>query len=448
MRFLLFAVFIVFIHSSCTVFKPVALRNARFVEREVAKSTVFSEAFTGFVLLDPSNGKTLASHNANRYFTPASNTKILTLAACLALLGDSVPALRYFVQDSFLVVKSTGDPTFLHPYFQNWRSSYDFLSNTTFHPVLFPAQLEEPRFGPGWAWEDYDADFQAEKTAFPIYGNVVQIVGLGNNQFKVYPPFLHSAVQRYPDTEGWLSKKDFGRREFDNLIWMKRLPREGEVISIPFRPPFWSGMLEDTLHRRVIEPSHYHFGELPIADNLPPWRTCYSTPLDTVLRRMMYQSDNFIAEQLLLVCAEEKFGVLRQDTLIRWLLDSVFADLPQRPKWVDGSGLSRYNLASPQSIATVLLKLWREQPAERILRLFPAGGIHGTIAEWYAGKAGQPYVFAKTGGMGGVHCLSGYVLGKSGKVLIFSFMHNNFVGSNRPWKVEMQRILEAIHERY
>ena len=96
----------------------------------------------------------------------------------------------------------------------------------------------------------------------------------------------------------------------------------------------------------------------------------------------------------------------------------------------------------------MLLKLWREQPHERILSLFPAGGISGTISDWYAGKDGKPYVFAKTGGMGGVQCLSGYVVCNSGKVLIFSFMHNNFVGGSRDWKLEMQRLLEQIHERF
>ncbi|MBK9336339.1 MAG: D-alanyl-D-alanine carboxypeptidase [Lewinellaceae bacterium] len=49
--------------------------------------------------------------------------------------------------------------------------------------------------------------------------------------------------------------------------------------------------------------------------------------------------------------------------------------------------------------------------------------------------------------MSGVHCLSGYVVTKRGKTLVFSFMHNNFVGSSRPWKAEMQGLLEYIRDR-
>ncbi|MBK6994404.1 MAG: D-alanyl-D-alanine carboxypeptidase [Lewinellaceae bacterium] len=94
-------------------------------------------------------------------------------------------------------------------------------------------------------------------------------------------------------------------------------------------------------------------------------------PIDTVLRRMMHQSDNFIAEQMLLVCAGMKFDLLKQDTMIKWMLDSSLTNLTQRPKWVDGSGLSRYNLMTPQSIGQVLLKLWRNNRMKGFYPFFP-----------------------------------------------------------------------------
>lgn len=437
---LLLSLFLAF--CACTVFKKTDIRSAQGIQREVENSPVFSKALTGFTLLDPATGKTLADAQGDRYFTPASNTKILTLATCLEVLGDSVPGIKYLQQDSHLIFQGLADPSFLHPKFQYWRGVYNALSDTNTIPLLYRRGLKEPRFGPGWAWDDYSESYQPEKSAFPIYGNTIRILGLKNGQFEVQPPLFRSAVDYpYYDEEFFIAK-DIGRREGDNLIGMRRLPLEGEEIVIPFRPPYWEGMLADTIHRRTIE--HGYF-EDPSEAN---WRTLYSTPIDTVLRRMMHQSDNFIAEQMLLVCAGVKFDVLKQDTIIKWMLDSTLSKLPQRPKWVDGSGLSRYNLMSPQSIAQVLLKLWNKYPHERLLSFFPAGGTQGTIADWYAGKDGKPYVFAKTGGMSGVACLSGYLRCKSGKVLIFSFMHNHYVGSSRAWKAEMQRLLEQMHERF
>ncbi|MEO6759506.1 MAG: D-alanyl-D-alanine carboxypeptidase [Saprospiraceae bacterium] len=202
-------------------------------------------------------------------------------------------------------------------------------------------------------------------------------------------------------------------------------------------------ILSDTLHRNVVDIS---YTEHPY-QSLYPSETLYSTPLDTVLRRMMYQSDNFIAEQMLLVCAGAKFNLLKQDTMIRWALDSLFRELPQRPRWVDGSGLSRYNLTSPKDEVWVLQKLWQEQLHDRLLSLFPTAGAPETTLDWWQPVPERPWLYAKTGSMSGVQCMSGYLRTKSGKWLIFSFMHNNFVGSGKPWKGEMRRILEMVAAR-
>jgi serine-type D-Ala-D-Ala carboxypeptidase/endopeptidase (penicillin-binding protein 4) len=104
---------------------------------------------------------------------------------------------------------------------------------------------------------------------------------------------------------------------------------------------------------------------------------------------------------------------------------------------------------TPRSIAYLLSKIWKEQPHERVLNLFPKGGSEGTIKDFYKPAAGEKaWIFAKTGTMSGVHSLSGFLIARSGKVLVFSFMHNNFVGSSQPYKVEMERILRKIREKY
>lgn len=433
--------------SSCAVFQGKNARFTQHLEADIKHSPVFAHSNTGFTLLDPTTGKTLADVRGDHYFTPASNIKILTLATCLDLLGDSVPAMRYFVADTFLVFRGVADPTFLHPYFQDFRRSVDFLTRSKYKLLLRETSLLEPRFGPGWAWDDYTEAYQPEKTIFPIYGNTLKISGIAEGRgFQVQPPFFRTVVE-YPSYYYHYDpiKPDIGRREGDNLVGMRRLPKLGEEIVIPFKQPYWQGMLRDTLQVAEIDVARNYFD----FSEAWPWKTLYSTPLDTVLRRMMHQSDNFIAEQLLLVCAGERFDQFWQDTLIQWMLENKWADMPQKPRWVDGSGLSRYNLATPQSLAFLLRKMWLDyEDHSRLLKLFPAGGVGGTLQDWYRGPAGKPYVFAKTGGMSGVHCLSGYLVCKSGKVLIFSFMHNNFIGSNRPWKAEMERFLLEIYEQY
>ncbi len=464
MRILFKSFILVLLLPACSIFKSRQASSYQKIEREIAHSPIFSKAFTGFTLLDPATGKTLADFNGNHYFTPASNTKILTLATCLEVLGDSVPGLKtstyQYNGETIQYLRPTGDPTFLHPYFNNWQPVFQFLKNVDGPATLDLNGFHETRLGSGWSWDDYNEGYSAERSAMPIFGNVMTLQ-------KKDSLWLHYPFNSF-DKWGWNlcergTSKDIPdyneplRSTETNVIFIPpndTLPN-GYTKRIPFRTSdqvLYDMLVDTTQHTNLSiscastkEEEEEERGNIPL--NLS-WRTIYSSPVDTVLRRMMHQSDNLIAEQMLLVCAGVKFEVLEQDTMIRWMLDSAFAGIPQRPKWVDGSGLSRYNLMTPQYLAQVLLKLWQEQPHERLLSLFPAGGQNGTIATWYAGKTNQPFVFAKTGSMSSVNCLSGYLICKSGKVLIFSFMHNNIMGSSRVWKEEMQQLLAQIHDNY
>jgi D-alanyl-D-alanine carboxypeptidase/D-alanyl-D-alanine-endopeptidase (penicillin-binding protein 4) len=464
MRTLFQGLLLLLLLPSCAIFQSRTHRSAQKIGHEVAHSTTFAKAFSGFTLLDPVTGKTLADYNGNRYFTPASNTKILTLATCLEVLGDSVPGLKATTYkegtETINYLKPTGDPTFLHPEFAAWQSVFQFLERCYGPTTIDLNHFEAGRFGPGWAWDDYNENYSPERSPMPIFGNTIKIQK-NDSSWQFFPfndgdrwgwnLFREGTIRDLPDYKSPL------REEHSNIVYLSKdvTIKPGFSAQIPFitRSYVVQDLLKDTTGKNNISilDSYFKEGE-QVEDNLIPdslnWRSIYSTPIDTVLRRMMYQSDNFIAEQMLIVCSSTKFDLLQQDSMIKWMLDSVLTSLPQRPKWVDGSGLSRYNLMTPQSIAQVLQKLWKAHPHERVLSLFPAGGVAGTLSDWYAGKNGKPYVFAKTGGMGGVHCLSGYVICKSGKTLIFSFMHNNFVGSNRAWKLEMQRILEEIHDSF
>lgn len=421
--------------------------------RQIEASPVFAQSFTGFALADAETGKILAASNADKYFTPASNTKILTLYTCLRLLGDSLPGLEYvrfrwhnhpeFTVE--LAFRGTGDPTFLHPKFQAWQPVFDFLKKNHRQWTLVNRPLLDKRFGPGWAWDDYNHYYQPEKSAFPIYGNCIWATHQ-DGQVKVNPPVLGGKILPAPENGSTAT-----RAEFANDWVFAQSSKEREEACVPIFQPNIVQLLSDTLHRLVgaTTPESFAAESGETTDDRTWYRTLYSCPTDTVLRRMMYQSDNFIAEQLLLVCAGLKYNELSQKKIIQWAQDSLLTGLKQPPKWVDGSGLSRYNLNTPYNNVEILRRLWREQAHERLFSLFPAGGtVDTTLAEWFAPKPGErPYVFAKSGSMSGVYCLSGYVVGRSGRVLAFSFMHNNFVGSNRAWKAETQRFLAQIRER-
>ena len=95
----------------------------------------------------------------------------------------------------------------------------------------------------------------------------------------------------------------------------------------------------------------------------------------------------------------------------------------------------------------VLHKLYKEVPRKRLFELFPAAGVTGTLKNWYVNEA-RPYLFAKSGSLSNNYCVSGYLLTKSGKTLIFSFMNNHYKAKTSEVKKRMLRIFEEIRDTY
>jgi len=410
------------------------------LDLKLEDSPVFNKGFTGFALFDPEKGEMLYGFNSDKYFTPASNTKILTLYTSLRILGDSIPALQYQKQGDLLIFWGTGDPSFLNPHLQQNNQVVDFLKNREELLFFCPANFKDQRYGSGWMWGDFPFAYQAEKSSFPVYSNVAHFrQSMQGGDIEVRPKFLKNLL-RYDSTfevGDYIAREEFDNQFIVNTIVGKRNKWEWHV---PFRysPQFLAEMLTDTLGR----PVHVLDAKL-----MPPpgATTIYSLHADSLYRPMMQESDNFIAEQLLLLCSWQKTGILNTEQAIDFSLKNYLKDLPDGPGWADGSGLSRYNLLTPRSLTKVLDKIYRMVPRERLLNIFPAGGVSGTIKSNYR-NGGSPYIFAKTGTLRNTHCLSGYLLTRKGKLLIFSFMHNNFTIGTSAIKKEMEQVLRQIYE--
>ena len=81
---------------------------------------------------------------------------------------------------------------------------------------------------------------------------------------------------------------------------------------------------------------------------------------------MMQESDNFIAEQLLLACALKELGHMSEKDIIDSLLYGPLSDIESEIDWVDGSGLSRYNLMTPRSIISLILHILELKDINRV----------------------------------------------------------------------------------
>ncbi|WP_146035247.1 D-alanyl-D-alanine carboxypeptidase [Formosa algae] len=79
---------------------------------KTVSSNFYDNQFTGIMIIDPETADTVYQYQAEKYFIPASNTKIATLFSALTLLKDSVPAFYYQKKADTLVIQGIGNPTF------------------------------------------------------------------------------------------------------------------------------------------------------------------------------------------------------------------------------------------------------------------------------------------------------------------------------------------------
>ncbi|MDC6384758.1 D-alanyl-D-alanine carboxypeptidase [Flagellimonas taeanensis] len=397
----------------------------RFVSGQLEKESL-SHSFHGLVVVDAKSQKTLYDTNGDNYFTPASNTKIVTFYTGVKLLPKNIPTLRYATANDTLFIEGTGDPSWLHPHLKDSTAIHWLKNQGTI--ALYTKNSEELRFGPGWAWEDYDTYFSPEKTAIPLYGNVATISN--TEQLEVSPSLFLDSTD--------VMENPFKRDELVNHFYIA--PTEQDTLEVPF-------ITSDSLTKQLLEKVLQT--KIALVDHFPdtPKETLYGMETDSIYKQMLFKSDNFLAEQLLMASSSMLSDTLGTQRVITYMLEHDLANLAQQPRWVDGSGLSRYNLFTPRSFVQILQKLYKEVPEERLFGIFPMWGPTGTVEKWEDPNT-EPFLFAKSGSFGNNYNLSGYIKTKKGRLLIFSFMNNHFKVPSSEIRKTMYSILKELHLNY
>lgn len=426
------------------------------VRNSILQDPAISKAHIGISLFDVSDNKYLYNYQGDQYFVPASNTKIVTCFAALKYLGDSLTGIRYLENDTAIFLLPAADPTLLHPEFKK-QPVVDFLQKATKNVYITDQDWKDRALGSGWGWSDYNEEYMAERSPLPVFGNIVRWVqeapeGIQNED----PLFAPSpSIYSIPEVD-WkvrfnidTARKSFyvEREQAENVFHITQGIEKKKEQEVPFVTHGLQSALEllpDTLGKTVTR-----LEKLPRAItrlltsgsqlSTPNSRlsTIHSQATDSMLKPMMYRSDNFYAEQTLLMVSNQKLGLMSDRLIIDTLLKTDLADLPQAPRWVDGSGLSRYNLFTPQDFVSILNKMREQFGMDRLKKILPTGGT-GTLGNFYKKDSG--YIYAKTGTLSGVVALSGYLYTRKNKLILFSVLVNNHNGS----AVAVRRTVEAF----
>lgn len=422
---------------SCSVQKQISKQATAILLHD----SVVSAGHVGISIYEPGAGKYWYNYNAAKYFVPASNTKLFSLYAGLKYLGDSLIGLRYQeTGNDTITIYPTGDPTFLHPDYKNQRV-FDFLSkqeNLVYHSQSFSNTL-----GKGWAWDDYLESYMAQRSEFPIYGNLIRVY-YTPPVVNIIPKTITHHEQPAPAQGEFRIEKPWDSNDI-SLVGIPPGHREGRYYELPFFPGIYEvpKFLADTIHH-AISVAITQEKDLSRLHN-STFKKIYSQPADSLYKPMMHNSDNFFAEQTLLMASNERLGYMSDEKIIDSILNSDLKDIPQKPNWVDGSGLSRYNLFTPQSFVYILNKMKNDFGLERLQHILPTGG-EGTLASYYKNERG--FIFAKTGTLSNHCALSGFIITKKNKLLIFSILVNDYQDSAVPVRKAIEKFLKGIRERY
>lgn len=400
-------------------------KNIKSLSQYLKESEEVNSYFFGLQLYDLEKKAVVFDHQADRYYTPASNTKLLTLYSSMHSLQDSIAFMEVYQEGNEIIYQPMADPSFLHPALETDQRIKNYFKNQKQDTIILNlGQFQDLKFGSGWAWNDYPDYYQTEKSAFPIASNLIAVQGK-----KVTPAFMADQVsfdQKNPFVRGW-ANNEFSVEESEKVSYYP-VHVDEEFLTKYFKE-----------QGKSVEFYYQKMKSKPI-------KTIYSKNLDSVYYALMQESDNHIAEQLLLQASQIELGYMNTNDYIDFAKKEIINFTPDELNWNDGSGLGRYNLFTPRSLVRVVNQLVDEKGIEWITQIFPVGGQSGTIKNNY--KYTPPRVFAKTGTLRNNHCLSGIVQAKSGKWYSFSMMNNNFPGSSSYAKAEMENILKLIIELY
>ena len=235
------------------------------------------------------------------------------------------------------------------------------------------------------------------------------------------------------ETDSGFNKFKVTRDRLSNVFKVAQGNEPHKETIVPFIVNGLSSALElirDTLGKTIGINNNFFLTD-------PQQRVVWSQPADSLLRPMMHNSDNFFAEQLLLMVSEEKTGVFNDDVVI----DTITRYLKNKVVWVDGSGLSRYNLFTPEAFVEILDSMRVEFGMERVKGIFPTGDS-GTLKNYYVADNGR--IYAKTGSMSGVLALSGFLYGKNNRLMIFSVLVNNYNGTGSAGRRAIEKFIKKL----
>jgi serine-type D-Ala-D-Ala carboxypeptidase/endopeptidase (penicillin-binding protein 4) len=411
-------------------------------------------ANVGLEVREADTGVVLYSRNAAVRAQPASTTKLMTAAAALEVLG---PDFRFDTTvlaegrqfggqlAGNLYLRGTGDTTIRAA---DYAALADKVAASGVRVVRGDLVADDTwfdtvPFGAGWAWNDEGYCYNAEISALTVtpkveYGAGAVIVRVspgragGPAVVELTPPNDQLKVDNRATT-GTSTDVSIQREHHENLVHVTGTVAEPTQEWISVREPT---MLVASLFRKALADRGVtvlgHTKRAGTPDGARELARHSSISLRELLVPFMKLSNNMHAEALVKAMGRKAVGQGTWAAGLQTLSDALgrLGVATDRIRLEDGSGSSRMNQLSPESLATLLIAVRAKPWFGEWYAALPIAGkadlmVGGTLRNRMRGTAAEGNVRARTGTLGSTSAISGYVTSATGKPLVFALVENN-----------------------
>ncbi len=423
------------------------------------------------------------TRNAERLVMPASNMKLLTIAAAADVLGwdyryetrlEAAGRITNGTLTGDLIVVGSGDPSIGSPdgghasLFLEWSEALRRagIQRIDGRIVGDDDAFEDEGLGTGWAWDNLAAGYSAPVGALNFNENaavarVSAAAAAGGAARVEFGPAGHGLELRSEVVTGQAGSPIdllFVRKPGTSALALRgSVPAAGVVVvrtaAVDNPTLFFVEALRLALASRgiAVTGGAWDIDALatrPAAGNRRTVAVYTSPPLSELAGHVMKVSQNMYAEAYLKTLGRKATGrgtaeaglAAVRDRLAGWGVPMDGLVL------VDGSGLSRYNYLTVSAITSSLTHVWR---SERLRGPFvadlPVGGrrtARSTLR--MRGTSLARNVQAKTGTLSNVRALSGYLARADGEKLVFSIIVNHYTAPSAEIDAIVERALERL----
>ena len=408
-------------------------------------------------------GRVLYARNPRTLMMPASNMKILTLAAAAETLGwdyrftttlETTAPVEDGALKGDLIVRGGGDPSIntrgkrADAVFDEWAAGLKAAGIMRIDGGVTgdAGAFDDRRLGQGWSWDYLQDGYAAPVSALEFNENVATLsirpgARPGDAAGLELPPNTGLTIVHHVVTGESGSSTSIAVDRLPEKAWIDvrgAIPADAATVTrdVAVATPavYFAHATLLALQARGIHvtrgPNELVRPEFELAS--VPRRVLVeskSPPLREIATVMMKVSQNLYAETLLKAVGAAKSGTGTAENGRRAAAE-VFAawGIPAGGYvQADGSGLSRYDYVTAEMVVTLLERLFKDpRHKEAFTATLAIAGRDGTVASRLKGTRAEANATAKTGSISNVRALSGYVKTRDGETLAFSILANSF----------------------